>query len=222
MPTLQMRKLRLSGVKSRRGEAQIPRSPWGLQTQMLQTTGTGMCPLSFPAGHSPYSSWVGPMIQADLRRGGGAQPREGLLISRGLCQHLGLARAAGRFPGLQWAPCRGGPWSPTGLWPRSGEKWALDWVNLGFKPQLSLLYFTDHRHILPVLLASLSPSGGSLRLRPAPPSVSWGERQLRSRQLRSRHQSFMSSYHRLHCPTSEHLRIHSSIELMLSLISSCL
>ena len=83
MPTLQMRKLRLSGVKSRRGEAQIPRSPWGLQTQMLQTTGTGMCPLSFPAGHSPHSSWVGPMIQADLRRGGGALSDDVCIPGRG-------------------------------------------------------------------------------------------------------------------------------------------
>lgn len=209
-------------MKPRRGEAQLPRSPWGLQTQMLQATGTGMCPLSFPPGHSPHSSWVGTMIQADLGREGGAQPREGLLISRGLCQQLGLARAAGRFPGLQWAPFWGGPWSLIGLWPRSGEKWALDWVNPGFKPQLSFLYFTDHRYVLPALLASLSPPGGSLRQRPAPPSVSWGDPVHLLRQLRNRHHPFMSSCHRLHHPTSEHLRIHSSIELMLSLISSCL
>lgn len=203
MPTLQMRKLRLRGVKPRRGEAQLLRSPWGLQTQMLQTTGTGMCPLSFPPGHSPHSSQVGPMIQADLRRGGGAQPRDGLLISRSLCQHLGLARAAGRFPGLRWAPCWGGPWSLTGLQPRSGEKWALDWVNPGFKPQLSFLYFTNHRHVLPVLLASLPPPGGSLRVRPAPPSVSWGDPVHCLRQLRSRRHPFMSTYHRLHRPTSQ-------------------
>ena len=198
-----MRRLRLRRVEPTRREAQLPGSPWGLQTQVLQTAGTGMCPLSFPPGHSPHSSRVGPMIQADLRRRGGAQPRDGLFISRGLCQHLGLARAAGRFPGLRWAPCRGGPWSLTGLQPRSGEKWALDWVNPGFKPQLSFLYFTNHTHVLPVLLVSLSPPGGSLSMRPAPPSVSWGDPVHCLRQLRNRRHPYMSTYHRLYHPTSQ-------------------
>lgn len=63
----------------------------GLWTQIPQTTRAWMCSLSCPPRHSPHSFWMGPMTWADLGRGRGAQPRQELLIPRGLCQHLGLS-----------------------------------------------------------------------------------------------------------------------------------